>query len=97
MTRAKAAVFRGPPLKAEPPATAGVTEQQLRDLAAALRAADITDRAATLAYVKAVIDRAVASSKELTEVEAAEVLRDLAQLIDPAEPDTTLPGTETQA
>ncbi len=36
----------------------------------------------------------VASSKELTEVEAAEVLRDLAQLIDPTEPDTTLPETD---
>lgn len=55
-----------------------VTEAQLRAIGAGFTALGITDRAARLAWVAAVVDREVDSSKSLTKTEAGQVLDRLA-------------------
>jgi hypothetical protein len=88
VSKGKKAPYVIQPLADEPPATAGITDRQIEQLAAAFRAANITDRDAGLAYLSQTAGREVASSKELTEPEASAVLKALADS-QPAEP--TLP------
>jgi hypothetical protein len=90
-TRGKKVTHIVQPLADARPATAGITDQQLEQLAAAFRAANITDRDAGLAYLSQTTGREVASSKELTEPEASAVLKALADS-QPTEP--TLPGAD---
>ncbi len=75
LTRGKSAIFTVQPLPdAPPPRADGITADQLKELAAGFTALGITDRDAGLAAISQVIDREVASSKELTRAEASQVI-----------------------
>jgi hypothetical protein len=74
--RGRSAMFTVQPLRDEPPSN-GITADQLKELAAALRDNQLTERAAVLAYVSDVVGRDVDSSKSLTRDEAAKVIESL--------------------
>jgi hypothetical protein len=105
--RGKSKVYTVQPLADAPAPTQtadGITDEQMKALGPLLKAAGLTDRGQTLAYVSSVIDRSVGSSKELTKTEAAEVIAQLEQdtAREPAVPPpggdwpetATIPGTD---
>jgi hypothetical protein len=58
-----------------------ITDAQTRKLAIGMKAAGITDRDDALAYVMSVIDREIASRKELSKAEASKVIDALDKII----------------
>lgn len=95
VSRGKSAIFTVKPLADAPapakPASNGITDEQMKELGDLLKAAGLSDRGQILAYVSSVIEREVASSKDLTAAEAREVI---AQLKKDAEQADTLPGVD---
>lgn len=73
---------------------AGITDSQSRKLHALLRECGITDREAGLAYISQIIDREIASTKELTKAEASRAIDQIEMEKEPAEATLPEPGFE---
>lgn len=79
------------------PAESLVTKDQLRDLAALLNEQGYTDRTEGLAFIAAKAGREVAASKDLTEVEAADVIAALQAMDEPPVDAEIVPDTDAEA
>lgn len=97
VTRGKRAPYVVEPLPDAPtPPADGITPEQSTALFAALKDNNLSDREAIRAYISDVIGREIASSKELTQAEAQQVIESLAPEPTTDQPDgaDTLPGTD---